>query len=134
MRRIARAAAMAVAVVVMLAVTGCAPSRTTVDATDTSAVVPAGGQLVVELGEVNSSVGTEWVLVTPPDPAVLGGEDVKIDSGQADPPPGASAEMTVTFTAVAAGDTTLVYEYRFRGEVPADPSEQKTLTFEITVH
>ncbi|HWU28249.1 MAG TPA: protease inhibitor I42 family protein [Microbacterium sp.] len=123
------------AIAVMLAalaagLVGCASAQTRVDADEPTAVVKVGEEVVVDLGEVNSSVGTEWVLVEEPDPAVLGGEDVDFVSDQPNPPPGSSSNMTVTFDAVGAGETTLTYEYRFRGEASKD---RGPLTFTITV-
>lgn len=121
-------AAMLAALIVGLA--DCAGAQTRVDADEPTAVVKVGEEVVLDLGEVNSSVGTEWVLVEEPDPAVLGGEEVDFESDQPNPPPGSSSNMTVTFDAVGAGETTLTYEYRFRGEATNDRSP---LTFTITV-
>ncbi|MFE6996105.1 protease inhibitor I42 family protein [Microbacterium sp. NPDC057659] len=129
-----RAGGAALVVAAMIALTACSGTQqVTVDAGHLSGTVPVGGELVVDLGEVSSGVGDGWLLVEAPDPKVLGEPSEKFESEAAKPAPGSSSVMTVTFPAVGKGETTLTYEYRFRGEVPEDPADQQTLTFDITV-
>jgi hypothetical protein len=129
-----RAAGAVMLVAAMIGLTACSgPQQVTVDADHLTAKVPVGGELVVDLGEVSPGVGDGWLLTEAPDPKVLGEPSEKFESKSANPAPGSSSVMTVTFPAVGRGETTLTYEYRFRGAVPEDPSDQKTLTFDITV-
>lgn len=134
MRMRMRAAGAALLVATMVGLPACSGTQqATVDAGHLSGTVPVGGELVVDLGEVSPGVGDGWLLVEAPDPKVLGEPSEKMEPTSGKTSPGSSSVMTVTFPAVGKGETTLTYEYRFRGEVPEDPADQQTLTFDITV-
>ncbi|WP_181905829.1 protease inhibitor I42 family protein [Microbacterium bovistercoris] len=134
MRKWQRAAGATMLVVAMIGLTACSGAQqVTVDADDPTATVPVGGELVVDLGEVRSGVGDGWLLVEAPDPKVLGEPTEEFEPASGKTSPGSSSIMKVTFPAVGKGETTLTYEYRFRGEVPEDPVDQQTLTFEVAV-
>lgn len=123
--------ALAMAASLVLVATGCS-SVTKVDSDAGSATVPEGGTLVVDFGEINQSVGDDWVIIVEPDPAVLG-DGVPEYLGEDGAPPGASSRLTYSFPAVGKGTTTVEFEYRFRGEAPDDAADQKTVTLDVAV-
>ncbi|KJQ53048.1 protease inhibitor I42 family protein [Microbacterium sp. SA39] len=109
-----------------------APEKT-VDYTETSVTLAPGEALVVDFGEVNATVGQEWVLSAEPDAVVLGpGEERSRYLGE-DGMTGAPSEVTYRFAPVGEGATVIEFEYRFRGEVPEDPEDQETARIEVTV-
>jgi predicted secreted protein len=134
MRIMNRAAALLTAALLLsVGLSGCSASEKIIDYTDTAATLAPGEVLVIDFGEVNASVGSEWVMVEEPDAAVLGeGEehsDYLGESGET----GAASDLSYRFAAVGEGTTTIEFEYRFRGFVPEDPEDQKTATIEVTV-
>lgn len=120
------------AVLLSAVLTACAGSaEKTVPYTATSVDLAPGEALVVEFGEVNGSVGDEWVLTEEPDPAILGeGEELTRALGDA---PGSPSELSYRFEPVGAGTTVITWEYRFRGEVPEEPADQRTAEIRVTV-
>ena len=114
---------------------GCssAPKAVTVDAASGTATVPVGGELTIELGEINPSVGESWVIVTDPDPAVLSGGTEVTGEPEKDGLVGAPTQLSYAFTAVATGTTTVEFEYQLRGETPKDAAEQRSASVRVTV-
>ena len=123
--------ALAMAASLVFVATGCS-SVTKVDSDAGSATVPGGGTLVVDFGEINQSVGDDWVIIVEPDPAVLG-DGVPEYLGEDGAPPGGSSRLTYSFPAVGKGTTTVEIEYRFRGEAPDDAADLKTVTLDVAV-
>jgi predicted secreted protein len=122
----------AIALTASLASCAGAPEKT-VDYTETSVTLAPGEALIVDFGEVNATVGQEWVLTEEPDAAVLGpGEERSRYLGE-DGMTGAPSEVTYRFAPVGEGTTVIEFEYRFRGEVPEDRDDQETARIEVTV-
>lgn len=104
-----------------------------IDHTAESVTLAPGEALVIDFGEVNSSVGEDWEITQEPDPAVLGpGEERSRYLGE-DGMTGAPSEVTYRFAPAGEGTTVIEFEYRFRGEIPEDPEDQKTAKIEVTV-
>ena len=88
-----------------------------VDGTTSGAVtVPAGTPLLVDFGDVNNSIGDDWFLVGPPDPAILTDEGDEYDP-ECDRA-GCGAHMWWRFGAVARGMTELTFQYCYRSRPP----------------
>ena len=135
MRDVRRAvAAVMVAAAITLPLGGCASViERRVEYTASSVSLARGEALVVEFGEVNHSVGDDWVLTREPDPAVLGeGDERSRDLGE-DGETGSPSQMTYRFPAIGAGTTVVRFEYRFRGAVPEDPANRKSAEITVTV-
>ena len=99
------------------------------------ATISVGETLVVDFGDVSSSIGDGWQLTTPPDDAVLsGGQVIQEYEGQGEPPPGSASHLVYEFTAKAPGTTTIGFTYSYRGEVgdpegrTADPTPEIRVT------
>lgn len=90
------------------------PSAVVVDPSASSVTLEVGQRLVVDLGTINSSIGDGWVVAVEPDPAILtpGESDIEYLAGDQ---VGGYSTMTVSFEAVAAGETTLELQYSYRG-------------------
>jgi inhibitor of cysteine peptidase len=110
MQRI-RGVAVVLALAVAMAAAGCAGTRT-VPLSAGSAQVATGETFIVDLGDVNESVGDSWHLVGQPDPAVLTdiGRQFEGDCSE----PGCGGRLTWTFTATGVGSTTIIFQYCFR--------------------
>jgi len=130
MRRIWSATLLAA---VWLAVAGCSLSAgsVTVPASSGTARVGVGQTLVVDIGRVNASVGDGWELARPPDPTILADLGSRY-AGDSPAAPGSGGTMTWEFRGVAPGTTTVVLQYRYRGEVPDDASGIP-VTIQVTV-
>lgn len=135
MRGLVRAAFVFVcAVTVTIGLASCtAPAEKTVDHTAESVTLAPGEALVIDFGEVNGSVGEEWVLTQEPDGAVLGPGERRSRYLGEDGMTGAPSEVTYRFAPVEEGATMIEFEYRFRGSVPEDLDERKTARIEVTV-
>lgn len=119
---------------IALALSGCASgAAVTVDAFSTDSVtVPAGQDLVVDFGEINSSTGDDWVIITEPDAAVLSpGESQSEQVG--DGAPGSPNLFSYRFVAIEAGTTSIEFQYQFQGSVPDLESEQENIVIDVTV-
>lgn len=82
---------------------------------------------------MNSSVGEDWEITQEPDAAVLGpGEERSVYRGE-EGMTGAPSEVTYRFAPHGEGTTVIEFEYRFRGEIPEDPEDQKSAKIEVTV-
>nr|WP_201469571.1 protease inhibitor I42 family protein [Microbacterium hydrocarbonoxydans] len=128
------AATVMVAVAFTLALGGCVPAiERHVEHTSSSVSLSRGEALVVEFGEVNPSVGDDWVLTREPDPAVLGEGDERYRYLGEDGETGSPSEMTYRFAAIGVGTTVVRFEYRFRGSVPEDPANRKSAEIAVTV-
>ena len=111
---------------------------TGVPGTESGAVsVPAGDQLVVDLGSQNSSIGDSWHLVTAPDPAVLSDAGQRFDSDC--DAPGCGGEASWLFDTVGAGTTELTLRYCYRSRPPGcepmpdrGPADPVILTVTVT--
>ncbi|MEV8338473.1 hypothetical protein [Leucobacter sp. NPDC077196] len=116
------------------ALSGCAaPGSVTVGYEESSVAVENGTELTVDFGEVNMSVGSDWVIISDPDPSVLStGEKVTEYAGESDSVGGPN-DLAYRFTATGTGQTKIQFEYQFRGAVPDDPTEQKTALIDVTV-
>lgn len=85
-----------------------------VQPTDSTADLVVGQTLVVDLGEMNSSVGDDWVITEEPDSTVLGaGERLSEYLGE-DGEDGGRNTLVYEFEAVGDGETSLELQYRFR--------------------
>lgn len=105
----------------------------TVDYTVDSVTLAPGEALIVDFGEVNATVGQEWIITQEPDAAVLGSGEQRSRYLGEDGMTGAASEVSYRFAAVGDGTSDIVFEYRFRGSVPEDPEDQKTAKIEVTV-
>lgn len=123
------------AIATMCLVSCGAPSeKVTISRTDPRVTLNVGDVLEVDFGEVNSSVGDAWIIVTPPDSSVLSvGESHEKYLGKGGMV-GAPSELSYTFKATGQGATTIEFEYRFRGAVPDDVDVQESASIEITVN
>lgn len=130
-RALAGVAAFVAACAALTACTG--PAEKTIEYTQSAVTVHVGETLVVHMGEINSSVGTDWVITTKPDSAVLGEGESEYVSDDPDPAPGSSSDLSYRFEATGAGTTVVAFEYQFRGAVPDDPDEQKSAEITVTV-
>lgn len=134
MRKILRAAAALTATMVLAAtMSSCAAAEKTVDYTETEVAITTGETLVVDFGNVNSSVGDEWVVVQEPDAKVLGPAKSRSEYQGEKGTTGSASHLSYRFAAVGSGTTEIAFEYRFRGEVPEDPDDQKTAEITVTV-
>lgn len=128
------AAVFAALFVVAAGVTACSgPDEKIVDYTDSAVTLSDGQTLVVDFGEINPSVGDDWVITTEPDPAVLGEGDSKVTSDAPDGMTGAPADLVYRFPTNGSGTTVIAFEYRFRGDVPEDVDDRKTAEITVTV-
>jgi predicted secreted protein len=110
----------------LLALGGCGADETVVKVVDEgthvtgtrsgAVTVPLGEKLVVDLGEVNHSIGDGWFLVTPPDRGVLTDEGDHYDPDC--DKPGCGGTMTWRFGTAAAGATELTLRYCYRSRPP----------------
>ena len=133
-RLVTRGAVAAAAVGLCLALTGCSTVMEKTVASTTSSVTLAPGEaLVVDFGEVNHTVGDEWVITQEPDPAVLGPGDERSRYLGEDGEAGAPSELSYRFAPVGAGTTVIQFEYEFRGAVPDDIDDQQTAEITVTV-
>jgi hypothetical protein len=121
------------ATMVAMGLSGCAAAATTVDHTAEEVTISSGETLVVDFGEINSSVGDGWVIVTEPDATVLGAGEAESEYLGEEGSAGGPNNFSYRFPAVGPGTTVIEFEYRFRGEVPEDPAEQETSRIEVTV-
>ena len=95
--------------------TPTADAEVVVGPTDTSAELVVGQTLLVDFGEINSSVGDEWVITQEPDGEVLSeGDPVSEYLGEPGTDGGYNT-LVYEFEAVGEGETTVELEYRFRG-------------------
>lgn len=127
--------AAAVLLVALAATTsGCgSPRQVLVAETAGSVTLAVGETLVVDLGEINRSIGDDWAITTEPDPAVLGAGEAEEDA-ESDLD-GSYSHLTYRFEAVGAGTTTIGLTYRYRG-VEGDPegrAEDPTPELTVTV-
>ena len=121
--------ALAMAASLVLVATGCS-SVTKVDSDAGSATVPEGGTLVVDFGEINQSVGDDWVIIVEPDPAVLG-DGVPEYLGEDGAPPGGSSRLTYSFPAVGKGTSQLWARAQRRSSSSIDSAERPLTTRRI---
>lgn len=135
MRDVGRiAATVLVATLLGAGIGGCAGTvERRVEHTISSVSLGRGEALIVEFGEVNPSVGDDWVLTREPDPTVLSEGDERNrylgDEGET----GAASEMSYRFAAVGGGTTVVRFEYQFRGAVPEDPQDRRSAEITVTV-
>ena len=131
---VAKFAVVAVTAVVGLGLSGCsAVMEKTVDHTTSSVTLAPGEALVVDFGEVNHTVGDEWIITQEPDPEVLGPGDERSRYLGEDGEAGAPSELSYRFAPVGDGTTVIQFEYQFRGSVPEDVSDQETAEITVTV-
>lgn len=90
------------------------PDDVVVDASATTAELVVGQTLVVDFGEINTSVGDEWVLTQDPDDEVLSQGEAESEV-LGDGAPGSPSTFLYAFEAREAGTSTIDFEYRFRG-------------------
>jgi predicted secreted protein len=128
-----RAAALACALAVTLG--ACSPPSTTISYTVDEIAVPAGQTIVLDLGEINTSVGDDWRLTTTPDPAVLTEGELRAETVGDDDETGNPTRLSYAFEAVAPGTTTIGFTYSYRGE-DGDPEgrvDEPEPTIQVTV-
>jgi len=131
---VARFVVVAAAAAVGMGLSGCsAAAEKTVDYTTSSVSLAPGESLVVDFGEVNHTVGDEWVITQEPDPSVLGPGDERSRYLGEDGEAGAPSELSYRFAPVGTGTTVIQFEYEFRGSVPEDVSDQETAEITVTV-
>lgn len=101
--------------------------------TDATATLAVGETLVVDFGEINSSIGDGWALTTRPDAGVLSkGEEEYEDLAEGDEV-GAGANLAYRFEAVGPGTTTIGFTYSYRGTEGDPEGRTEDPTPEITV-
>lgn len=92
---------------------------TSVDSTTERVQLEVGQTLAIEFGTINYSIGDSWSIATDPDPAVLQEllQEVETpeDVSQQPPMPGADTTLTMRFVAVGTGQTTIEFQYSYRG-------------------
>ena len=119
----------------LLALAGCSgPNVVTVPIETGSAHVEEGEVLKVDLGVGNPSVGDQWFLVEPPDPAVLSDGERTFDP-ECDQP-GCGGRTSWTFTARSKGSATVVFRYCYRSQpdnCQAEPHRGPSEPVEFTV-
>lgn len=131
---VARFVVVAASAAIGLGLSGCSATvEKTVDYTTSSVTFEPGESLVVDFGEVNHTVGDEWVVTQEPDPAVLGPGDERSRYLGYDGEAGAPSELSYRFAPVGDGTTVIRFEYQFRGSVPEDVSDQETAEITVTV-
>lgn len=129
-----RLAVLAVLILAGSGLTACSgPGEVTVDYTQDAVTVTSGQILVVDFGEINPSVGDDWVITSEPDSAVLGHGGADFTSDAPEGMTGAPGELVYRFTAVAPGTTVIAFEYRFRGDLPEYVDDRKTAEITVTV-
>ena len=133
--RLRPALLLAAACTLGLSLTACAaPAGTvTIGHEDGSVTVSSGDRLVVEFGEVNASVGSDWVITTKPDPQVLSGGERHSEYAGPKDSVGGPDRLSYEFTAVGTGRAQIQFEYQFRGAQPSEPAERQTSVVEVTV-
>ena len=87
---------------------------------------------MVDFGEINTSVGDEWVLDQDPDDKVLSEGDPESEV-LGDGAPGSPSILVYEFDATAAGTSTLEFEYHFRGGAPDFGHGPTPVTVVVTV-
>lgn len=109
------------------------PEEVVVDHTEATAEVAVGQTLVVDFGEISSSIGDGWAVAVEPDPAVLGpGEEDSETVGEE--VPGARSELWYSFDAVAEGTTSITFQYSYRGDTEVEyRGGPSTLEMDVTV-
>ena len=113
---------------------GCAaPASVTVGYEESSVTIEDGTELVIDFGEVNASVGSDWVIISEPDPSVLTHGDKVSEYAGEEGSVGGPSELAYRFTATGTGMTKIQFEYQFRGAVPDDPTEQRTALIDVSV-
>lgn len=133
-KTIRRALALLIAAgAVSLVLAGCTASEKTVGYTTEAVTLAPGEALVVDFGEVNATVGNEWVIVVPPDSSVLREGERRSRYLGAPGETGAPSELSYRFEPAGEGSTVIEFEYRFRGAVPDDVDDRKTAKIEVTV-
>ena len=115
---------------------GCAAQRVEVEPDDGAVTLGVGEVLVVEMGEVSSSIGDDWDVDVEPDPAVLGtGEQHVEDDGEV--APGSGVDVEYRFAAVGEGTTSITFQYAYRGSTDDADTRQRVdesrLVLEVTV-
>jgi hypothetical protein len=104
-----------------------------VRASDGTVRLAAGQQLRVDMGRVNESVGDAWYLTTRPDPTVLIEKEHQLDPVSCT---GCTQSLKWSFTAVAAGSTTLGFRYCYRSRpesCQADNGPKDPVSLSVTV-
>lgn len=148
---LALAATLAVA---SLAVTGCAQSsdpeptdggtngqqdpsgfevNTTVPYTDTEVTLSQGDVLEVDFGTINQSIGDEWSVTQQPDASVLVTTIRPGDPNATPVAPGSDTPFSLFYEAVGTGETSITFQYTYRGTetTPADGPGTTTLTVTV---
>lgn len=101
--------------------------------TDTEVTLSQGDILEVDFGTINTSIGDEWTVTAQPDPNILV-NSVRPAAPDATPaPPGSDTEYAMYFEAVGAGETSVTFQYTYRGTetTPADGPGTTTLTVTV---
>lgn len=135
MRDTGRAAATALAAILLVAgLGGCgATVEKHVDHTASSVSLGLGEVLIVDFGEVNTTVGDSWVLTREPDPTVLGEGDERNRYLGDDGETGAPSDVSYRFAAIGGGTTVVRFDFHFRGSVPEDPQDRRSAEIAVTV-
>lgn len=135
MRRAIRiAAGLTGALALAAALASCAgAAEKTIDHTESSVTLAPGEALIVDFGEINSSVGDEWVITQQPDPAILAPGDEQADYLGEEGETGAPSELAFRFAPAGTGTTVITWEYRFRGSVPEDAADRQSTEITVTV-
>jgi type 1 fimbria pilin len=145
--------ALAATLTVAAAVTGCAqasdPDSTdangdgqsngdftvdvTVDYTDEEVTLAEGDVLEVDFGTINMSIGDEWGITSQPDSSVVVNTVRPGDPNATAVAPGSDTEFSLYFEAVGTGETSVTFQYSYRGTetTPADGPGSTTLTIKV---
>lgn len=136
-----------------LAVTGCAqasdPDSTdangdgqsngdftvdvTADYTDEEVTLAEGDVLEVDFGTINQSIGDEWSVTQQPDASVLVTTIRPGDPNATPVAPGSDTQFSLFYEAVGTGETSITFQYTYRGTetTPADGPGTTTLTVTV---
>lgn len=118
------------------ALAGCGGgAERVVEYTDATATLAVGETLVVDFGEINSSIGDGWALTTRPDADVLSKGEEEYESLAEGDEVGAGANLTYRFEAVGPGTTTIGFTYSYRGTEgdPEGRTDDPTPEISVTV-
>lgn len=132
-----------------LAITGCAqasdPDSTdaqdngdftvnvTVDYTDGEVTLAEGDVLEVNFGTINTSIGDEWGITAQPDSDIVVNTVRPGDPNATVVAPGSDTEFSLYFEAVGTGETSVTFQYSYRGTetTPAEGPGSTTLTIKV---
>ncbi|WP_282826254.1 hypothetical protein [Gulosibacter sediminis] len=105
----------------------------TVDYTDDEVTLAEGDVLEVNFGTINTSIGDEWGITAQPDSDVVVNTVRPGDPNATAVAPGSDTEFSLYFEAVGTGETSVTFQYSYRGTAttPAEGPGSTTLTIKV---